>query len=79
MVDLPNDVHPISMQWPPKSVGVPLAGKKSNELLLVTATDGRFFLLGRGGRVEKTIQAHNGWHIFKAALAELAIVIHIKI
>jgi len=59
--ELPQGVFPTKMVWPPKSPGMVATGaRKSSDMLLITSTDGHFYLLGRGARIEKTVQAHKG-------------------
>lgn len=64
-IDLPHDFYPISMKWPTESMGggnrVP--GRKTNELLLLTGSAGTFHLYGKGNRLEKTVQAHQGQYL----------------
>jgi len=67
IVDLGQEVFPTGISWPPKAnTGPPKAntgpstGRKGGDLLLITAADGYFHLLGRGGRIEKSVQGHKG-------------------
>lgn len=64
VTDVSSELFPTGMQWPPKNGLVGGVGgnvRKGTELLLVTAADGHFHLLGRGGRAEKSVQAHKGY------------------
>jgi intraflagellar transport protein 80 len=62
VTDVSQEVFPTGMQWPPKlNPGAGASTRKGTELLLVTAADGHFHLLGRGGRVEKSVQGHKGY------------------
>ncbi|KAK3738527.1 hypothetical protein QZH41_012034, partial [Actinostola sp. cb2023] len=58
LVKLPQDVFPTDLHWYPKSVG----GKKTSQadIMVVTSTDGKFHLISRNGRVEKSVEAHRG-------------------
>eukprot|EP00126_Sphaerothecum_destruens_P002345 Sdes_comp15780_c0_seq1m4841 len=55
--NLPTDTFPTDMQWLPCS-----SSKKSStpEFMLVGASDGKYHLLSRVGRIEKTVEAHRG-------------------
>lgn len=56
--DLPEDLYPTDMHWFPK---VQSSGKKQNfELFLLTSADGRFHLIHKNGRFEKSVEAHKG-------------------
>jgi len=57
---LAQDVFPTAMEWPPKTQSGVAGSRKGTELLLVTAADGHFHLLGRGARIEKSVQGHQG-------------------
>jgi len=54
------------MKWPPAqgigggALAATAAGRKTNELLLITGSQGSFYLYGKGNRLEKTVQAHQG-------------------
>nr|XP_057935120.1 intraflagellar transport protein 80 homolog isoform X1 [Doryrhamphus excisus]XP_057935121.1 intraflagellar transport protein 80 homolog isoform X1 [Doryrhamphus excisus] len=58
VVKLPEDFYPIDLHWFPKTVG----GKKqtSAEIFVLTSTDGKFHLVSKTGRVEKSVDAHKG-------------------
>lgn len=55
---LPNDVYPTDMHWLPKVGG----SKKQagSDVFSMAATDGKFYLISRAGRVEKSVEAHRG-------------------
>ncbi|XP_029472943.1 intraflagellar transport protein 80 homolog isoform X1 [Rhinatrema bivittatum] len=57
LVKLP-DIYPIDLHWFPKSV----AGKKQiqAETFVLTSSDGKFHLISKLGRVEKSVEAHSG-------------------
>lgn len=55
---LPDDFYPIDLHWFPKTVGI----KKQTqaETFVLTSTDGKFHLASKTGRIEKSVEAHNG-------------------
>ncbi|XP_054838569.1 intraflagellar transport protein 80 homolog isoform X2 [Eublepharis macularius] len=55
---LPDDIYPIDLHWFPKSVG----GKRQTqaENFVLTSSDGKFHLISKSGRVEKSVEAHCG-------------------
>ncbi|KAB5535534.1 hypothetical protein PHYPO_G00118800 [Pangasianodon hypophthalmus] len=58
VVKLQEDIYPIDLHWFPKTV----AGKKQAlaEIFALTSTDGKFHLLSKTGRIEKSVEAHRG-------------------
>uniref|UniRef100_A0A8B9SP82 Intraflagellar transport protein 80 homolog n=1 Tax=Anas platyrhynchos TaxID=8839 RepID=A0A8B9SP82_ANAPL len=58
VVKLPDDTYPIDLHWLPRSVG----GKKQSlaESFVLTSSDGKFHLISKSGRVEKSVEAHCG-------------------
>ncbi|XP_077396712.1 intraflagellar transport protein 80 homolog isoform X2 [Festucalex cinctus] len=58
VVKLPDDFYPIDLHWFPKTVG----GKKQTpaEIFVLTSTDGKFHLVSKMGRIEKSVEAHKG-------------------
>ncbi|XP_060098406.1 intraflagellar transport protein 80 homolog isoform X2 [Heteronotia binoei] len=58
VVKLPDDIYPIDLHWFPKSVG----GKRQTqaETFVLTSSDGKFHLISKSGRVEKSVEAHCG-------------------
>lgn len=58
VVKLPEDIYPIDLHWFPKTVG----GKKQTqaEIFVLTSTDGKFHLVSKIGRIEKSVEAHKG-------------------
>uniref|UniRef100_A0A8C5DF42 Intraflagellar transport 80 homolog (Chlamydomonas) n=1 Tax=Gouania willdenowi TaxID=441366 RepID=A0A8C5DF42_GOUWI len=58
VVKLPDDLYPVDLHWFPKTVG----GKKQAqaELFVLTSTDGKFHLVSKAGRIEKSVEAHKG-------------------
>ena len=61
VVDLPADFFPTDMHWLPRSSGG--AGSKKGgaaDIFLVTSAEGKLQLIGKGGRLEKPVDAHRG-------------------
>nr|XP_060496906.1 intraflagellar transport protein 80 homolog [Panthera onca] len=58
IVKLPDDIYPIDLHWFPKSLGI----KKQTqaESFVLTSSDGKFHLISKLGRVEKSVEAHCG-------------------
>uniref|UniRef100_A0A4W6C2E8 Intraflagellar transport 80 homolog (Chlamydomonas) n=1 Tax=Lates calcarifer TaxID=8187 RepID=A0A4W6C2E8_LATCA len=58
VVKLPEDIYPVDLHWFPKTVG----GKKQTqaEIFVLTSTDGKFHLVSKMGRIEKSVEAHKG-------------------
>ncbi|XP_050164349.1 intraflagellar transport protein 80 homolog isoform X1 [Myiozetetes cayanensis] len=58
VVKLPEDLYPIDLHWFPRSIG----GKKQShaESFVLTSSDGKFHLISKLGRVEKSVEAHCG-------------------
>uniref|UniRef100_A0AC11D3V6 Intraflagellar transport 80 n=1 Tax=Ovis aries TaxID=9940 RepID=A0AC11D3V6_SHEEP len=58
IVKLPDDIYPIDLHWFPKSLGI----KKQTqaEIFVLTSSDGKFHLISKLGRVEKSVDAHSG-------------------
>ncbi|KAG7471095.1 hypothetical protein MATL_G00120740 [Megalops atlanticus] len=57
-IKLQEDIYPIDLHWFPKVVG----GKKQAlaEIFVLTSTDGKFHLIAKTGRIEKSVEAHRG-------------------
>ncbi|XP_036393390.1 intraflagellar transport protein 80 homolog isoform X1 [Megalops cyprinoides] len=57
-IKLQEDIYPIDLHWFPKVVG----GKKQAlaEIFVLTSTDGKFHLISKTGRIEKSVEAHRG-------------------
>ncbi|XP_058808818.1 intraflagellar transport protein 80 homolog isoform X7 [Phymastichus coffea] len=63
VAELPEDFYPTDMQWQPRPAqasGVGAVKKQSLDVLLISTADGKFHLVSRAGRVEKSVQAHTG-------------------
>ncbi|XP_061493185.1 intraflagellar transport protein 80 homolog isoform X2 [Rhineura floridana] len=58
VVKLPDDTYPIDLHWFPKGLG----GKRQThaENFVLTSSDGKFHLISKTGRVEKSVEAHCG-------------------
>ncbi|XP_018019947.1 intraflagellar transport protein 80 homolog [Hyalella azteca] len=59
VADLPAEVFPLEMHWMPRSA---IQGGKAGAdiIFLLTAADGKFHLVSRKGRIEKSVDAHQG-------------------
>ncbi|KAJ4443900.1 hypothetical protein ANN_05687 [Periplaneta americana] len=58
VADLPNELYPTDLHWFPRGQ---VAGKKQGlDLLLITSADGKFHLINKNGRIEKSVEAHQG-------------------
>ncbi|XP_043222116.1 intraflagellar transport protein 80 homolog isoform X2 [Amphibalanus amphitrite] len=65
VVDLGPDVFPVDLHWVPRDLSsAPAAQKKGGtmggEIFVVAAADGKFYMMNKVGRVEKTVEAHKG-------------------
>ncbi|XP_030599501.1 intraflagellar transport protein 80 homolog [Archocentrus centrarchus] len=58
IVKLPEEIYPVDLHWFPKTLG----GKKQAqaEIFVLTSTDGKFHLISKMGRIEKSVDAHKG-------------------
>ncbi|XP_023711172.2 intraflagellar transport protein 80 homolog isoform X2 [Cryptotermes secundus] len=58
VADMPSELYPTDLHWFPRCQ---VAGKKQGQdILLVTAADGKFHLISKNGRIEKSVDAHQG-------------------
>lgn len=57
VADLNIDLFPTDLQFLPK-IGNSLS--KHGDLILLTSADGKFHIMNRTGRVERTVEAHKG-------------------
>ncbi|KAL5004430.1 hypothetical protein ScPMuIL_017886 [Solemya velum] len=48
------------MHWFPKAATGAASKKSGSDLFVLTSTDGKFHLVGRTGRIEKSVEAHKG-------------------
>ncbi|KAI4494196.1 hypothetical protein M0802_009065 [Mischocyttarus mexicanus] len=61
ITEFPLDFFPTSMQWHPRPNHLVTASKKQSlDVLLITTANGRFHLVSKNGRIEKSIEAHKG-------------------
>ncbi|XP_075535899.1 intraflagellar transport protein Oseg5 isoform X2 [Dermacentor variabilis] len=63
LADLPEDLYPTSIHALPRIAGTGLTSRKNTgnaDVILVTASDGKLYLLSKNGRIEKAIDAHRG-------------------
>ncbi|XP_068216977.1 intraflagellar transport protein 80 homolog [Palaemon carinicauda] len=56
--DLSADVFPLDLHWLPRSAVQ--KSKVGSDVFLLTADDGKFYIIGRNGRIEKSVEAHRG-------------------
>lgn len=61
LAGLPTDLYPTEIQLFPRTAGTG-GGRKpsSSDVFVVTATDGKFYLISKSGRIEKSVDAHRG-------------------
>lgn len=59
VADLPAELYPTDLHWFPRIAG---AAKKQSgsDIFVLTSTDGKFHLVTKAGRIEKSIEAHRG-------------------
>lgn len=55
--DFPSELYPTDLQFLPRSGG---SLSKHGDLILLTSVDGKFHILSKTGRIERTIEAHKG-------------------
>ncbi|XP_060811530.1 intraflagellar transport protein 80 homolog isoform X3 [Bombus pascuorum] len=61
VTEFPNDFYPTDMQWHPRPNYAALITKKQSlDVLLITTADGKYHLVNKNGRIEKSIDAHKG-------------------
>ncbi|XP_073482210.1 intraflagellar transport protein 80 homolog isoform X2 [Aquarana catesbeiana] len=58
VVKLPDDTYPIDLHWFPKNLGNKKQGQ--SDVFVLTSSDGKFHLITKVGRVEKSVEAHSG-------------------
>ncbi|XP_028818647.1 intraflagellar transport protein 80 homolog isoform X2 [Denticeps clupeoides] len=58
VVNMQDDIYPTDLHWFPKTS----SGKKQAlaEIFVLTSTDGKFHLVSKTGRIEKSVEAHRG-------------------
>ncbi|KAJ8916293.1 hypothetical protein NQ315_016434 [Exocentrus adspersus] len=57
IAQLSQDLYPIDLQFLPR-VGGTLG--KHGDLVLLTSADGKFYILNKAGRIERSVEAHKG-------------------
>ncbi|XP_073435069.1 intraflagellar transport protein 80 homolog isoform X1 [Dendrobates tinctorius] len=83
VVKLPDDTFPIDLHWFPRNVGSKKQGQ--SDMFVLTSSDGKFHLISKLGRVEKSVEAHSGavlaghWNYDGTALVTAGEDGHIKI
>ncbi|XP_076755715.1 intraflagellar transport protein Oseg5 [Xylocopa sonorina] len=61
VTEFPDDFYPTDMQWHPRpNYAVLITKKQSLDVLLITTADGKYHLISKNGRIEKSIDAHKG-------------------
>ncbi|KOC63788.1 Intraflagellar transport protein 80 like protein [Habropoda laboriosa] len=61
VTEFPDDFYPTDMQWHPRPhYAVLITKKQSLDVLLITTADGKYHLVNKNGRIEKSIDAHKG-------------------
>lgn len=63
LADLPEELYPTSIHALPRIAGTGLTSRKNTgnaDVILVTASDGKLYLLSKTGRIEKAVDAHRG-------------------
>lgn len=59
LAELSNEFYPTDMHWFPKTN---MGGKKSGvpDIFAMGSSDGKFFIMSKNGKIEKTVDAHKG-------------------
>lgn len=59
VTELSNEIYPIDMHWFPKSAG---GGRKAGvpDVFVMASNDGKIFIMSKNGKIEKSVEAHNG-------------------
>ncbi|XP_017875268.1 intraflagellar transport protein 80 homolog isoform X2 [Ceratina calcarata] len=61
VTEFPDDFYPTDMQWHPRpNYAMLISKKQSLDVLLITTADGKYHLVNKSGRIEKSIEAHKG-------------------
>ncbi|XP_013386357.1 intraflagellar transport protein 80 homolog isoform X2 [Lingula anatina] len=61
LVKLGNDVYPTDLHWFPKSgAGGKKGGSGGADVFVLGSSDGKYHLVSKTGRVEKSVEAHRG-------------------
>lgn len=56
ITEYPNELLPTDLQWIPRG---PTFGKLA-DVILLTGADGRFHIVNRNGRIERSVEGHKG-------------------
>lgn len=57
VTEFPSDFYPTDMQWHPRPVQIK---KQSLDVLLISTAEGKFHIINKTGRIEKSVEAHKG-------------------
>ncbi|XP_029033851.1 intraflagellar transport protein 80 homolog isoform X2 [Osmia bicornis bicornis] len=61
ITEFPDDFYPTDMQWHPRpNYALLITKKQSLDVLLITTADGKYHLVNKNGRIEKSVDAHKG-------------------
>ncbi|KAG7208843.1 hypothetical protein KM043_015029 [Ampulex compressa] len=61
ITEFPSDFYPTDMQWHPRpNYTVSVTKKQSLDVLLIATADGKYHLVNKNGRIEKSVEAHKG-------------------
>ncbi|XP_076654233.1 intraflagellar transport protein Oseg5 isoform X1 [Halictus rubicundus] len=61
VTQFPDDFYPTDMQWHPRlNYGALISKKQTLDVLLITTADGKYHLVNKNGRIEKSVDAHKG-------------------
>ncbi|XP_076387112.1 intraflagellar transport protein Oseg5 isoform X4 [Megachile rotundata] len=61
VTEFPDDFYPTDMQWHPRpNYALLITKKQSLDVLLITTADGKYHLVNKNGRIEKSVDAHKG-------------------
>ncbi|VDK46992.1 unnamed protein product [Anisakis simplex] len=56
LTQLPSNIYPTGMHWFPRG----LLRQSTNDVFVLTSTEGKFYIYNRSGRLEKAVDAHKG-------------------
>lgn len=60
IADLPSDLYPTDCHSYPKSVNVGRQKQVVSDVFVIGASDGKYHIINRNGRIEKSVEAHQG-------------------
>lgn len=55
-IELSGEIYPTDLEWLPRNPTM----SKLGDLILMTSADGRFHIMNRNGRIERSVDAHKG-------------------